>query len=86
MEINKQLFDDQNLLDQTLADFKASEESPYLELRKISYVKKLFNEREIKKLSEKLFRKLEPFKNLTKEYLSEEDKEIITQAFKEYGV
>lgn len=84
MEINKQLFDDQNLLDQTLADFKASKESPYLEMRKISYVEKLFNEREIKKLSEKLFRKLEPFKNLTKEYLSEEDKESITQAFKEY--
>lgn len=84
MEINKLPHDYKNLLDQTLADFSASKETPYLEMRKISYVEKLLNEREIKKLSEKLFRKLEPFKNLTKEQLSEEDKETITQVFKEY--
>jgi len=84
MEINKLLHDYQTLLDQTLADFSASKETPYLEMRKISYVEKLFNEREIKKLSEKLFRKLEPFKTLKNEHLSEEDKETITQAFKEY--
>lgn len=84
MEINKPLNEYQNLLDQTLADFSASNDSPYQEMRKISYVEKLINEREIKKLSEKLFRKLEPFKNLKNEHLSEEDKETITQAFKEY--
>ena len=84
MEINKPLLEYQYLLDQTLADFGASRESPFLEMRKISYVEKLFNEREIKKHSEKLFKKLEPFKNLKNEQLSEADKEMITRAFKEY--
>jgi len=84
MEINKPLKEYQNLLDQTLADFVTSNESPYLQMKKISYVEKLFNEREIKRLSEKLFKKFEPFKNSKKEHLSEEQKEMITQAFKEY--
>ncbi|MGB4589331.1 MAG: hypothetical protein WBI17_08875 [Clostridiaceae bacterium] len=84
MEINKPLNEYQNLLDETLADFMSSKDSPYLEMRKISYVEKILNEREIKKLSERLFRKLEPFKNLKSEHLNEEDKEAITQAFKEY--
>lgn len=84
MEMKKPQFEYQDQLDQTLADFGASKESPLLEMRKISYVEKLINEREIKKYSEKLFKRLEPFKNMQNEQLSESDKEMITKAFKEY--
>lgn len=84
MEMKKPQFEYQDQLDQTLADFGASKESPLLEMRKISYVEKLINEREIKKHSEKLFKRLEPFKNMQNEQLSESDKEMITKAFKEY--
>lgn len=84
METNTPRFKYQYLLDQILDDFGASKESPFLEMKKISYVEKLFNEREIKKYSEKLFKKIEPFKNLGNEKLSEEDKDMITKAFKEY--
>ena len=82
--MKKPQFEYQDQLDQTLADFGASKESPLLEMRKISYVEKLINEREIKKHSEKLFKRLEPFKNMQNEQLSESDKEMITKAFKEY--
>ena len=84
MEMKKPQFEYQDQLDQTLADFGASKESHLLEMRKISYVEKLINEREIKKYSEKLFKRLEPFKNMQNEQLSESDKEMITKAFKEY--
>ncbi len=82
--MKKPQFEYQDQLDQTLADFGASKESHLLEMRKISYVEKLINEREIKKYSEKLFKRLEPFKNMQNEQLSESDKEMITKAFKEY--
>jgi hypothetical protein len=58
------------LIKHALNDYSGSNEPPFRKLKKTSYINKIFNERRIKRLSQKLIDDIEPHKTMIQEKLN----------------
>lgn len=81
MKITNEILDNGTLLQNALEDFAASSCSPFKEVKKVSIIEKMVNEREARKIIEKSMKKLEPFREKNIDTLSEEDKNEIRILF-----
>lgn len=86
MDTIKQTFRCAELLEESLQDYTLSVDCPYNNLKKTNLMKKIHNEREIRKLSEKFFRKLEPLRTRDMNSFNDRDKEELKRDFKEFAL